>query len=221
MQTMTNTKTIYEIIKALNSVGITNKYLQAGILATISKETNFVPNRENLNYTSSERLLQVFPSYFSSVADTLPYLNNPILLANKVYGGRGGNNLVNDGWDYRGGAYNQVTFKNTFGLIGDQLGIDLRNNPSLIDKYPEKITAQYFLNSFNSNSGKEKMKNVYNVDSINDIKDLNTGVLIALNSNAGWGKNVNTVLGKETALQIAPSMLKLVESSETEVKKKF
>lgn len=67
------------------------------------------PRTENLNYTSASRIRQVWPSRFPTEGAAIPFVRNPQGLANKVYGGRLGNALPNDGWDFRGMGLVQAT----------------------------------------------------------------------------------------------------------------
>ena len=77
----------------------------AGQLAHESLDFKIVS--ENLNY-SAERLLQVFPKYFTKEL-AQRYARKPILIANRVYANRMGNNdeKSGDGWKYRGRGYIQ------------------------------------------------------------------------------------------------------------------
>lgn len=79
--------------------------------ATTHHETGgaMVPRVENLNYTTASRIRAVWPSRFTNDAAAAPYVRNPQALANKVYGGRLGNTLPNDGWDFRGMGLVQAT----------------------------------------------------------------------------------------------------------------
>lgn len=79
--------------------------------ATAHHETGgaMQPRTENLNYTSAARIRQVWPSRFPTEVSAGPYVRNPQGLANKVYGGRLGNTLANDGWDFRGMGLVQAT----------------------------------------------------------------------------------------------------------------
>lgn len=98
----------------------------AAILSEAYHETGgrMQPISENLNY-SAKRLTQVWPKRFPTLASAQPYANNPQKLANKVYGGRLGNDGPDDGWRYRGRGLAQITGKANyakFGLAGNPEG---------------------------------------------------------------------------------------------------
>lgn len=110
---------------------------KAYMLATVRHEVGagMVPIVENMNYTA-RRITQVWPSRFPTLASAQPYAHNPRKLANKVYGGRLGNEKDgtddNDGFDYRGrGIGAQFTGKNQYEKWGRIFGVDLVNNPEL------------------------------------------------------------------------------------------
>lgn len=74
--------------------------------------------QENLNY-SAERMTQVWPSRFPSVASAGPFARNPEALADNVYANRMGNIHAGDGWRFHGrgaiqltGRYNYTRFSN-------------------------------------------------------------------------------------------------------------
>ena len=88
---------------------------------------------ENLNY-SPERLCQVWPTRFRTLADARPYARNPEALANKVYGGRMGNVEPGDGWRFRGRAPIQITGRDNYAFVGDLMGQDLTVMPELLEQ---------------------------------------------------------------------------------------
>ncbi|KAB0570543.1 chitinase [Brucella pituitosa] len=92
----------------------------AYILATVFHETGgkMQPNEENLNYTSAARIRQVWPKRFATIAAAEPYVRQPQKLANKVYGGRMGNDSVNDGWTYRGRGLPHITGEDNYKKFG-------------------------------------------------------------------------------------------------------
>lgn len=88
---------------------------------------------ENLDY-SPERLMEVWPHRFPTQGDALFFAHNPEALANKVYGGRMGNNQPGDGWRYRGRGIPMVTGKDGYAALGDLMGQDLVSNPELLEQ---------------------------------------------------------------------------------------
>jgi putative chitinase len=92
----------------------------AYILATVFHETGgkMQPVEENLNYTTAAQIKKTWPTRFPTVASAQPFVRNPRGLANKVYGGRMGNNSQNDGWLYRGRGLPQITGKANYTKFG-------------------------------------------------------------------------------------------------------
>lgn len=120
--------------------GKTSPLILAGILATIRVEVgkNFLPIRENMNYSSAS-LLKVFPKYFN-ISLARQYEYQPEKIANKVYANRMGNGdeQSGDGWRYRGAGFIQFTGKNNWNTYGlnEQNCTDIPTNA--------KATVQYF-----------------------------------------------------------------------------
>jgi len=98
-------------------------------------------NKENLNYTSAERLLKVFPKDFKDLADAQNYVRNPEKIANRVYQNTGGNGPESsgDGWRYSGKGPLQITLKDNYIWMGGIIKQDLLNHPELLE------TPQYGL----------------------------------------------------------------------------
>jgi putative chitinase len=88
---------------------------------------------ENLDY-SPERLCQVWPGRFPTLAAAQPYSRNPEALANKVYGGRMGNTQPGDGWKFRGRTPIQITGHDNYAFVGDLMGQDLTVMPELLEQ---------------------------------------------------------------------------------------
>jgi predicted chitinase len=122
------------IVAGLTSVGITNEYTQAAVLANVKKESNFKITDENLNYSSVSRLREVFkgPTKGKTDEELKQYLKNPEGLAEFVYGNKMGNTQPGDGFKYRGRGSIQLTGKNNYAYYGKLLNIDLVNNPDLV-----------------------------------------------------------------------------------------
>lgn len=107
----------------------------AYVLATAYWETGrkMFPNVENLNYTTTKRLMQVWPSRFKTSAQAAPFVRNPRALANKVYNGRLGNRPgTDDGWNYRGRGMDHNTGRDNYRRSGRDVGVDLMKDPDAL-----------------------------------------------------------------------------------------
>lgn len=80
---------------------------------------------ENMHYTTEQRLMEVWPSRFTTVASATPYLRNGPLLAEKVYGGRMGNNHPGDAWMCRGRGLIMITGLDAYLRMASDLGLTL------------------------------------------------------------------------------------------------
>lgn len=114
--------------------GITTPLQVAHIMAQISHECGAgLEVVENLSY-SAQRMTQVWPARFPSIASALPYSHNPKKLGNKVYGGRMGNRPgTDDGSDFLGRGASQTTGREGYEKLAEKTGLDLVNNPDLIN----------------------------------------------------------------------------------------
>jgi putative chitinase len=115
------------ILDAWERSGLTDDRWLAYMLATVRWETNskMQPVEENLNYTTAERIREVWPKRFTTLASARPYVRNPKELANKVYNGRMGNRAgTDDGWNYRGRGLPQLTGRSMYERFG------IASNPS-------------------------------------------------------------------------------------------
>ena len=101
---------------------LTDKTTIALYLAQTGHETTgFSKFKESLNYTTPQRLAEVFPSYFHKVGEIDKTKKNPLDFvgkeketANYVYGGRFGNNNIDDGSKYLGQGAMHLTFKENY-----------------------------------------------------------------------------------------------------------
>tara|TARA_R110000764_G_scaffold542_4_gene2053 strand:- start:768 stop:1565 length:798 start_codon:yes stop_codon:yes gene_type:complete len=220
---------------AMEAGGITNPYSQAALLAIVSKESSFYPKRENMNY-SSKRIREVWPSISSELANKLA--NNPEDLANYVYvqkpiGYRNdgyGNTKAKDGFNYRGGGYNQLTFKGSYEKYGKRLGIPLGTKPSLIENpdVSAKVVVEFMNDRFKQLKNNGKLKEYGGASDINDFKDLNNATMAFYHANSGSAKSVSKIKGMATndklggmkkALARVPSLYTLASKTLGIVKK--
>ena len=147
---------------ALCEYGIKDPYAIIAVLSNVAKESNFKPRREDLTYSTVERVKATFPSKTRELDDALvkkKYVNSPERLANLVYSDQmgNGNEESGDGYKYRGGGFIQLTFKNNYENIGNKIGVDLVTDPDQISD-PEvsaKAVAAYIADRF---GGAENMR---------------------------------------------------------------
>lgn len=112
-------------------------------LANLAHESNELSKpRESTYYTSVARIRAVFkrvsnrnhPQYRND-AQLRACLRQPEEFANFIYSGINGNGdeASGDGWRYRGGGPIGLTFKNNYAACGMAIGVDLVNQPELIE----------------------------------------------------------------------------------------
>lgn len=201
------------VIKALHDAGITNPYSISAIMAVVGKESNFKPQSE-LSYsgTSNANIRKIFSKTRSLSDDQLSALKkSPEKFFNYVYGGRYGNSDT-EGYRYRGRGFNQLTFKDNYKAYGKAIGVDLVNNPDLLNQaeIAARVVAAYMAKTF-KDSASIVLKR-YGARNINDFKDTKTAVNAFYNANAGFGKDTSTqtTTGKTKALNTVNSLYSTV-----------
>lgn len=119
--------------QVLTAAQITTPLRLAHFMAQCSEECNAGTEIvESLTYTHVQRIMAVWPSRFPTFATAYPYVDQPRLLADKVYNGRMGNRIgTDDGWNYRGRGLLQLTGRESYEKIGESLGLDLIDEPDL------------------------------------------------------------------------------------------
>lgn len=178
------------IIKRLNLKGITNQYMQAGILAVTSKESKFIPQSERgYSGTSNSRIRSIFGSRLYGVSDDqlTELKKSDKAFFDKVYGGRYGN-APDEGYKYRGRGLNQLTFKGNYQQDNANTDVDIVSNPDLVNNIDiaADVLYSYFSRNFSSRSAKLSL---YNMSNINDAKTTKDAVGAAYHANAGWRKS--------------------------------
>lgn len=175
--------------------GITNPYTRAAILAVASKESGFIPQSEkSYKNTSNDRLRSIFSSLSTkSDAELNALKQDDVNFFNTVYGGKYGN-AANEGYKYRGRAFNQLTFKDNYASIGKRIGVDLVNNPDKANEVDTaaKILIDYFIREFNT-AKKLGLLAQYNTSDLNGFKTAKDSLNAVFQANRGWGKK-----GKDT-----------------------
>ncbi|UVO33944.1 glycoside hydrolase family 19 protein [Bradyrhizobium arachidis] len=94
---------------------------------------------ESLNY-SAERMTEVWPGRFQTIAAAAPYAHDERALGIKTYGGRMGNRPnTEDGYTYRGRGGSQVTGRDGYARLEKATGLPVLDNPDLV------LDPQYFM----------------------------------------------------------------------------
>lgn len=211
------------LISKAKEYGITNPNSLVGILSVIGKETHFIPKNERMVY-SKERLPEVWSVFsktgkrvkkghgkhnYNDLA--VEYAGNDQKLANFVYqemrhpssphyhwsgtkDRRYGNTQPGDGYKYRGRGFNQVTFKSSYEKYAKETGIDLVNNPDLLNdvNVAADVAVKFLLNRL-------KQKGI----DPNSFTDKQAAINTFAAANAGWGKSPNKAIA--SANKIAPN----------------
>jgi len=147
-----------------NPNGLSTLNRRASFLAQCAHESmQFTVVSENLNY-SAEGLQRTFKKYFPTpqLADT--YARKPQMIANRVYANRmeNGPESSGDGWRFRGRGFIQLTGKRNYRLAGNNLGINLLEDPDYISRSPIGAieTALWFwtINNLNSYADRNDIK---------------------------------------------------------------
>jgi predicted chitinase len=110
---------------------------------------------ENFMYTDPTRIQKVFTSSFPTVDQAVPYVRNPVALANRAYANKLGNGdeASGDGWKYRGRGFLHITGRENYAKCGagvhpNDSNIYI-NQPTLLSSNPiesAKASVWYYIN---------------------------------------------------------------------------
>jgi len=109
------------IIKLARQRGFKTDAELSKLLGQISHETlNWGKSVESMTYSDPGRIRQFFTRAFPTVQAAIPYVNNPVALANKVYATvlGNGNEASGDGWTYRGRGFMHITGRENYLTAG-------------------------------------------------------------------------------------------------------
>jgi len=130
------------VVYSMNTIEVLPAFI-----AQLAHESNeFKDKAENLNY-SPQAILKTWPSRFKTIADATPFARNPQKLANKVYNARMGNAAgSNDGWNFRGSGFMQMTGKDSFipyfKYKQEGKGFQFDKKPATIEELVELIRTE-------------------------------------------------------------------------------
>jgi len=142
------------LLQYAQSQGITGERELSNFMGQMQYESkNFSSLEESFAY-SGERLYQLFQG--RNGMDSLAKANDiakgsPKDIANAIYGGAWGvrrllNTELDDGWNFRGRGFIQLTGRGQYAAIGQELGLDLVNHPELVatKEVAAKAAVQYW-----------------------------------------------------------------------------
>lgn len=187
----TQKQNIAILIKRMELKGITNKFAQAGILAVVSKESNYNPAASEVSYatTDNARIRTIFAKTKGLGDIALNALKkDKKKFFDFVYNGIIGNG-PNDGYLFRGRGYNQLTGRANYLAIGKMINVDLVNNPDLLSN--PTIAADAVIAYMQS-----RVKRIYPSVDVNKFNNYNDSLIVFYDANAGSpGKYKNDVTG--------------------------
>lgn len=187
----TQKNNIQILVKRMELKGITNKFAQAGLLAVVSKESNYNPAATEISYatTSNKRIKEMFPK-----TRRLGEIELNALKKDKkkffdfVYNGIIGNGPA-DGYLFRGRGHNQLTGRANYLAISKLIGVDLVKNPDLLAD--PTIAADAVIAYMYS-----RIKRIYPKVGINSFQNFNDSLIVFYDANAGSpGKYKKDVTG--------------------------
>lgn len=113
--------------------GIVSVSAQAMVISQCAHEcAGYSVFQEGLSY-SAQRLCEVWPNRFPTLAAAEPFARNPKALANKVYNGRMGNRAgTDDGYDFRGSGPLQHTGRSEFDRVQRRTALMALEHPDML-----------------------------------------------------------------------------------------
>lgn len=198
------------MIAALLASPIKGRSLHIGVLCCVAKECNFKPRTERgYGRTSNARIRTIFGSRVASLSDAaLDTLKaDTEAFFNLVYGKRLGNTAAGDGYKYRGRGFNQLTFKGSYRNYAKYTGIDILNDPDLLNTpdVAAKVCAVFMERTLLGARAKPLR---HGLESVEDASCPTEGVALAVNANAGWGKDTRGGRAEKAALKFLDEMTK-------------
>lgn len=205
------------LMGALAKLGITNTYVQAGIVGKVGDESGYVPKSE-LSYrnTPNDRLRIIFESRLAKYteAELTVLKTNDLVFFDTVYGGLYGNTQTGDGFKYRGRGFNQITFKDAYQKYGQMIGVDLVNNPDALNEVATAAAAcaAYFADTFAIAKANGSLFKTLGIHDLSEIKDFALGAKAAIQANAGFGTNTNTVFFQNVYARVMSNINSLYDT---------
>jgi putative chitinase len=186
---------IEPLIEATNRFQIDNNARLAAFLAQIAVESRQLSRLVESLYYKAERLMEVWPARFPTLAIAQPYENQPQKLANFVYADRlgNGNSASGDGWTFRGRGIMQITGRSNYRDVAKNIGLPtLESQPDLLAQPPAAaLSAAYFWKSKGLNEFADQQTD----DSFRRITKIINGGDTGLSTRLKYWETAKSVLG--------------------------
>jgi len=201
--------------KALKEGGVTNKFSQAGVMAVSAKESGLVPQNEASWATTEPNsyIRSIFGSRLAGVSDSEigKLKKDPKQWFDYLYGGDGGNSTgsryfealkrsapKSEGYKYRGRGFNQITFKYLYQQLDPYTKANIVSDPDSVNeiKTATELIVGFFKNLFQNYP---KVGRLWNMNNINDAKNLSDAVGAMFHYTAGIGYS------KERVVTVVPA----------------
>ncbi len=186
-----------DILKAeLRKQGITNAYAIDGVIAVVQTEHPNLGSEQNYSNTPVDRIRFVFKDKVKAYTDAQleKIKKSPVDFFEIVYGGQYGNTTKGDGYKYRARGFNGLTFKDNYDRIGKAIGVDLVGSPDLLNQevIAARAMAAYFALEYKAAARSGLMQKKIGVSDSTKVTSVAQGTKLALQANAGFGKNIET-----------------------------
>jgi len=144
------------LISIAKKMGITGVNDLSQLIGNAQVETaGWTAATENFMYTDPVRIYKVFTSKFANPDEAIPYVKNPVALANRAYANKlnNGDEASGDGWKYRGRGFLHITGRENYSKCG--AGVHPENpsiyldRPTLLSSNPiesAKASVWYYKN---------------------------------------------------------------------------
>lgn len=129
------------LISIAKKMGITAINDLSLLLGNVQVETaGWTAATENFMYTDPTRIYNVFTSKFANPNEAIPYVKNPVALANRAYANKlnNGDESSGDGWRYRGRGFLHITGKENYSKCGAGVHPE---NPNIYIDHPELLSS--------------------------------------------------------------------------------
>lgn len=178
-----------ELVKSCKAYKITQGNRLNYFLAQCAHESmGFSRVKECLNYSAAQ-LLDTWPNRFTKEEADF-FAHNPQAIANKLYSNRMANGDIdsNDGWNYIGRGFIQLTGKSMYTLYGEKVNISAYNLTSLLTLPVHAInSACWYWNRIGGNGFADK-------ENFNGLTRAINGGLKGLDHRLEWLTKIENIL---------------------------